>query len=553
MSSTNPEGTRNPKPETRNAKHETPNPMKVLITDSVDQVCLDLLKENGIEADVQLKKSDDELKLAAKDADGWIIRSGTTVSAALIEAADKLKVVGRAGVGVDNIDLEAATRRGVLVINAPDGNTISTAEHTCAMLLSLARRIPQASRSTAEGKWERKAFTGSEVYEKTLGIIGVGKIGRAVAERMAGFGMTLIGYDPVLAPEAAERIGVSLVGLEEIYERSDFITLHTPLNDATRGLLNTDTLARCKKGVRVVNCARGGIVDEADLLEALENGQVGGAALDVYSNEPPPDALSALIGHPNVVATPHIAASTEEAQEKVAIQITEQVIHALRDEPVQTPVNAMAIKMAAQPEAQPYLSLTDRLGQIVGQLGDGHIRSISVRCRGDLPRRFAEVLTIAAVKGVLSRWVSEPVNMINAPLLAEEMGVSIKEERDTAAGGYTNLIEVALQTDGESRLVAGTIFDRDEPRLVRVDDYWLEVKPEGRLLIYKNVDRPGMLASVGGILAGNDINIGALALGRTEKGSLALTAISVDQEVPESVLDEISRLEGIEHVRRVNL
>ena len=527
--------------------------MKVLITDSVDQVCLDLLKENGIEADVQLKKSDAELKAVAKDADGWIIRSGTTVSAELIEAAGQLKVVGRAGVGVDNIDLDAATRRGVLVINAPDGNTISTAEHTCAMLMALARRIPQASRSTAEGKWERKAFTGSEVYEKTLGIVGVGKIGRAVAGRMTGFGMTLIGYDPVLSPEAAERIGVSLVELEEIYERADFITLHTPLNDATRGLLNKDTLARCKKGVRIVNCARGGIVDEADLLEALESGQVGGAALDVYSNEPPPEALHELIQHPNVVATPHIAASTEEAQEKVAIQITEQVIHALRNEPVLTPVNAMAIKMAAQPEAQPYLSLTDKLGQIVGQLGDGHIRSIAVRCRGDVPRRFAEVLTIAAVKGVLSRWVSEPVNMINAPLLAEEMGVSIKEERDTAAGGYTNLIEVALETDGESRLVAGTIFDRDEPRLVRVDDYWLEVKPEGRLLIYKNVDRPGMLASVGGILAGNDINIGALALGRTEKGSLALTAISVDQDVPEDVLGEISEIEGIEHVRRVNL
>lgn len=527
--------------------------MKVLITDAVDQICVDLLEQNGFEPAVQLKKSNAELKSVAASADGWIIRSGTTISAELIDAARKLKVIGRAGVGVDNIDLEAATRRGVLVINAPDGNTISTAEHTCAMLLSLSRRIPQASRSTAQGKWERKSFTGSELYEKTLGVIGVGKIGRAVAERMSGFGMHIIGYDPVLSPEAAERVGVTLVELDEIYERSDFITLHTPLNDATRGLLNSETLPRCKKGVRIINCARGGIVDEADLLEALESGQVGGAALDVYSSEPPPEPLHDLISHPNVIATPHIAASTEEAQEKVAIQITEQVIHALRNEPVQTPVNAMAIKMAAQPEAQPYLSLTDRLGQIVGQLGNGRIRSISVRCRGDLPRRFAEVLTIAAVRGVLSRWVSEPVNMINAPLLAEEMGVSIKEERDTAAGGYTNLIEVALETDGESRVVAGTVFDRDEPRLVRVDDYWLEVKPEGRLLIYKNVDRPGMLATVGSILARNEINIGALALGRTEKGSLALTAVSVDQDVPEQVLEEISEIEGIEHVRSVHL
>ncbi|MEX0748062.1 MAG: phosphoglycerate dehydrogenase, partial [Rhodothermales bacterium] len=449
--------------------------------------------------------------------------------------------------------IDAATRRGVLVINAPDGNTISTAEHTCAMLLSLARHIPQAHHSLAGGKWDRKTFTGSELYEKTLGIVGVGKIGRAVAERMAGFGMTVIGYDPVLSPEAAERLGIKLVDLEELFRRSDFISLHSPLNDSTRGLLNRDTLARCKQGVRIINCARGGIVDEQALLEAVESGHVGGAALDVYSQEPPPAWLEGLLKHPNVVATPHIAASTDEAQTKVAKQITEQVIDALNGEPVLSPVNAMAIKMAAQPEVQPYLSLADRLGQIVGQLGEGNIRGVAVRCRGDLPRRFAEVLTIAAVKGVLSRWVSEPVNLINAPVLAEEMGVSIREERETAKGGYTNLIEVELETDTESRVVAGTIFDTDEPRLIRVDDYWLEVKPEGRLLFYKNVDRPGMLAAVGRILARNNINIGALALGRTGRGSLALTAVSVDEDVSDSVVAEIEALEGIETIRRVIL
>lgn len=527
--------------------------MKVLITDAVDQVCLDLLTENGIEADVQLKKSEDELRALAAHADGWIIRSGTTISSDLIDAAGVLKVIGRAGVGVDNIDLDAATRRGVLVINAPDGNTISTAEHTCAMLLSLARRIPQANRSLFDGRWDRKVFTGSEVYKKTLGVVGVGKIGRAVAERMAGFGMTVIGFDPVLAQEAAERIGVRLVDMDELFAQSDFITLHTPLNDSTRGLLRTETFSKCKTGVRIVNCARGGIVDEADLLDALESGQVGGAALDVYSQEPPPPSLEKLIRHPHVVATPHIAASTEEAQEKVATQITEQVIHALKGEPVLTPVNAMAIKMAAQPDAQPYLILADRLGQIVGQLGDGHIRSVTVRSRGEVPRRYSEVLTIAAVRGVLSRWVSEPVNLINAPLLADEMGVQVTEEREAAAGSFTNLIEIELRTDDESRLVAGTIFDRDEPRLVRIDDYWLEVRPEGRLLIYKNVDRPGMLAAVGGILARNDINIGALALGRAGKGSLALTAVSVDEAVQDEVVDEIAAIDGIEHIRRVHL
>ncbi|MEX0821247.1 MAG: phosphoglycerate dehydrogenase [Rhodothermales bacterium] len=527
--------------------------MKVLITDAVDQVCIDMLEDNGIEADVQLKKSPDELLKLAAGADGWIIRSGTTITSELLDAADNLKVVGRAGVGVDNIDLDAATRRGVLVINAPDGNTISTAEHSCAMLLSLARRIPQANRSLVDGRWDRKVFTGSEVYKKTLGVVGVGKIGREVAERMAGFGMKVIGYDPVVSSETAERFGVRLVELDELFAASDFITVHTPLNDATRGMLRAETLATCKTGVRIVNCARGGIVDEADLLEALESGQVGGAALDVYSQEPPPASLEKLIRHPNVVATPHIAASTDEAQEKVATQITEQVINALNGEPVQTPVNAMAIKMAAQPEAQPYLQLADRLGQIVAQIGDGSVRSITVRCRGDVARRFSEVISIAAVRGVLSHWISEPVNLINAPLLAEEMGVNVTEEREAASGGYTNLIEIDLAVGDERRVVAGTIFDRDELRLVRMDDYWLELRPEGRLLFYRNVDRPGMLASVGSILARNDINIGALALGRAEKGSVALTAVSVDEEVSDEVAKEIAGLDGVEQVRRVQL
>lgn len=527
--------------------------MKVLISDPVDEVCINLLEKNQITADVQLKKTDDELRFLAADADGWIIRSGTTISADFIESAKRLKVIGRAGVGVDNIDLEAATRRGVLVINAPDGNTISTAEHSVAMLMAMSRRIPQAYQSLVEGQWDRKTYTGSELYEKTLGIVGVGKIGRAVAERMAGFGMTLLGFDPVLSADAAERVGVRLVDMDELLNRSDFISIHTPLNESTRGLFNSETLARCKTGVRIVNCARGGIIDEHALLDALQSGQVGGAALDVYSQEPPPESFRALIRHPHLVATPHIAASTEEAQTKVARQITEQVIHALRDEPVQSPVNALAIKMASQPEVQPYLSLADKLGQIAGQLADGHLESVTVRCRGDVPRRFSEVLTIASVRGVLSRWISEPVNLINAPYLAEGMGVSIREERDTARGGYTSLLEVEIATEGSGRLVAGTVFDSDEPRIVRIDDHWMEVRPEGRLILYKNVDRPGMLASVGQILARNHMNIGALALGRTGKGSLALTAISVDEEIPDDVIQEVSMLEGVEQVRRVIL
>lgn len=525
----------------------------VLITDSVDPICVDMLKQKGIEANVQLKKSPDELKELAKTADGWIIRSGTTITGDLIEAAKKLRVIGRAGVGVDNVDLDTATRKGVLVINAPDGNTISTAEHTCAMLMAIARHIPQASASLASGKWDKKRFTGSELNEKTLGIVGLGKIGRTVAERMKGFEMVILGYDPLVTPDVAERLGVKLVPLDELFAESDFITFHTPLNDATRGILNRESLKKCKKGVRVINCARGGIIDEQALAEALESGQVGGAALDVYSKEPPPPELVNLLKQPNLVATPHIAASTEEAQEKVAIQITEQVIKALNGEPVNSPVNGMAIKMAAQPEVQPYLRLVEKLGQIVSQLGETNLEKVSVRCIGDVPRRYTEVLAIAAVMGVIGRWHSEPVNLINAPYLAEQMGLKIEEQRDTSKGHYTNLVEVAVEGTWGGHEVAGTVFENGDLRLVRVDGFWLEVRPEGHLLLYRNVDRPGMLAAVGSVLADNSINIGALALGRTGKGSMALTAISVDEDIPEAVLKQIEGVEGVESVRIVNL
>jgi D-3-phosphoglycerate dehydrogenase len=528
--------------------------MNVLITDAVAQACVDLLEAAGIRADVQLKKSPAELKALAAGADGWIIRSGTTITADLIEAADRLKVIGRAGVGVDNIDLDAATRRGVLVINAPDGNTISTAEHTCAMLLALARHIPQANASLASGKWERKAFTGSELEEKTLGILGLGKIGRAVATRMLSFGMRVIGYDPVLSRDAAERMGVTLASVDEVLAQSDFITVHTPLNDMTRGLLNAKTLPRCKRGVRIVNCARGGIVDEMALLDALESGQVGGAALDVYSEEPPPAALEKLLQHPNLVATPHIAASTEEAQEKVARQITEQVVLALQGKPVLSPVNGMAIRMAAQPEVQPFLELAGKLGRLAGQLAEGNLESLMVRCYGDVPHRYAEVLSVAALSGLLGALLTEPVNLINAPVLAESMGLRVEEQRAASHDSFVNLIEVVAGGGRRSRLVGGTVFGRNDPRLARVDDYDVEVRLEGRLLFYANEDRPGMVAAVGGILADANINIGVLQLGRKGgRGSMALTALSVDDDIPQGVLDRIAGLRGVQGVRLVRV
>lgn len=526
----------------------------VLITDRVDPICMELLEEHGFTPEMQLDVSDGELQEAVARAQGWIVRSGTTVTEDLINAGQELQVIGRAGVGVDNIDLEAATRKGLLVINAPDGNTISTAEHTCAMLMTMARDIPQAHASLAGGKWERKRFMGSEVYDKTLGIVGVGKIGREVAKRMAGFGMTVIGHDPVLSEDVAERLDVELVSLEELCERSDFITVHTPLNDSTRGLFDHAQLRQCKEGVRVVNCARGGIIDEDALFDALESGQVAGAALDVYSEEPPPPALERLISHPRVVSTPHIAASTDEAQAKVARQITEQVIRALEGQSVHTPVNAMTLRMAGKREVQPYLQLADQLGQVAGQLADGPLQEVTVRCYGEAPHRYAEVLTVAALKGVLARWVDTPVNLINAPVLAEENGLRVEEQRATTADGFSNQIEVVLTAEHEQRLVAGTLFATDDPRLVRVDEFdGLEVRPTGSMLFYQNEDRPGMLAAVGAILAEAGINIGALALGRRSKGATALTVINVDEPVSSALRDRIAEVEGVRGVRTVSV
>ena len=526
----------------------------VLITDSVAPVCIELLEKEGITANIQLKRSPEELKELAKDADGWIIRSGTKITEDLLEDVGKLKVIGRAGVGVDNVDLTAATRKGILVINAPDGNTISTAEHTCAMMLALSRRIPQANASLAGGAWNRKAFTGAELEGKILGVVGVGKIGRAVALRMQGFGMKVIGYDPVLSDEAAERMGIQLVELEEIFKRSDYITVHTPLNDATRGLLNAETLAKCKPTVRIVNCARGGIVDERALLEALEKGQIAGAALDVYSQEPPPEGLEELVRHGNVVATPHIAASTDEAQEKVARQVTEQVILALKEKPVSTAVNAMAIKMAGQREVQPFLQLVEKMGSLAQQLSDDRFKRVTVCCQGDVPHRYAEVLSIGALKGLLNGMLSEPVNLINAPIHAKSMGLEIVEQRGTFQENFTNLVEIILESEDHRRSVQGTVFGDDDPRLVRVDEYDVEVKLEGRLLFYKNEDRPGMVAAVGSVLADADINIGVLQLGRTGgRGGTALTALTVDDVIQPEVVEQIASLDGVQGVRVVTL
>jgi len=530
---------------------------RILVTDSIHPICVELLETAGFEAQMATGKTHDELLALAPWAHAWIIRSGTTISSDLIDAASLLRVIGRAGVGVDNVDLDAATVRGILVINSPEGNTISTAEHTVAMLLALSRKIVAASSSLKGGEWKRNEFTGIELYEKTQGVIGVGKIGRAVAARMAGFEMRMIGCDPVLSSEVASSLGIELMSLDDLLAESDFITIHTPINDSTRGLLNDKTLSKCRDGVGIVNCARGGIVDENALLRALTQGKVGGAALDVYTEEPPPAGpetpIHRLINHPLVVATPHIAASTEEAQEKVARHVTEQVIRALNDEMVQTSVNALAIRMASQPEVRPYVNLGEKLGKFAQQMTDSHIGRIRVGCRGEIPKRHAEVIEVAVLKGILSGLSTRPVNLINAPILAEDIGLKSGVETHPVEDGFVNRIDVDIDSRDFPVSVSGSLFGDREPHIVRIQGFRMDVRPTGSILLYRNIDKPGMLARVGAILAEEGINIAALALGRQEPGTEALTAISVDESIPERVLDLISALEGVSSVRPIRL
>ncbi len=526
--------------------------MRVLVTDPIDEICPRLLEDAGFEVSIRTGGPEEW----AADLDryaGWIIRSGTKIDADLLGRSTSLKVIGRAGVGVDNVDLEEATRRGVLVLNAPDGNTISTAEHTCALILSLARCIPYAHGSLQAGKWERKAFKGTELYEKTLGIVGLGKIGREVATRMQSFGMKVVATDPVVTTSAAERLSIELLPFHELLEVSDVLTFHVPLVKETANMLNRRTLERCRERVMIVNCARGGLFDEKAVLEGLESGKIAGVALDVYRQEPPAGEERILLDHARVVTTPHIAASTNEAQKRVARQVTEQLVSALRGEPVATAVNSMAIKLAAQPEIRPYMDLADRLGSLVGQLIEGQPEVLRVRLYGDWLRQYDEILSVAAVKGFVSRWCTEPVNLINARIIAEDAALLVEEQRMPADQNFKNLLEVVAVNKENRVSAAGVVFGKSQARIIRVNDFSFDIEAAGHILFYRNDDKPGMLASVGAILADAGINIGALALGRKEKGSTALTAVNLDEPVSNHVLDQISNLRGVHGIRTVQL
>ena len=526
--------------------------MNVLITDGVDPQCGQILSQNGFDVTEIPKISKEELKTIIGGFEKLIVRSATKVTAEVIECGTNLKLIGRAGAGVDNIDIEAATRNGIIVMNTPGGNTVSAAEHTCAMILSAARRIPQATADLKKGNWNKKKFTGVELEGKTLSIIGLGKIGREVASRMQAFGMNTIAYDPMIPDEFATHLNIELLPLHENFMRADVITIHSSLNESTRNLVSKDTLDLMKPGVIIVNCARGGIINEADLAEAIESGKVAAAALDVFEAEPVnPD--NPLLKLDAVIATPHIAASTNEAQVKVAIQIAEQIVEWKRKGKLEGAVNASAVELAQVPGVRSYLTLAEKLGAILAQMATTDASKMTIRTSGEFLQKCSEVITAAALKGFLDVRQSKDTNYINAFTMAKECGISLEQKFEKENPDYTNLIRIELENGATKRMIGGTVFGDKEVRIVMIDQFLVEFKPEGNIIVYNNTDKPGVIANVTQLLLQHNLNVAYVALSRDEEKKVAMTAIVVDGNVAPALLDEISKVDGVNLVNLVSL
>ena len=527
--------------------------MKVLISDKVDTGCADILRENpAISVDIKTDLTPDQLKATIGPYEALIVRSATQVSEEILLAAPKLRVVGRAGAGVDNIDVEAATRQGVIVMNTPGGNSVSTAEHSFAMLMALARNIPQATAALKDGRWDRSRYTGVELRGKILGVIGLGKVGRELAQRGAAFKMKVLGYDPFVGEEIALAYSTQLASLEEIYTQADFISVHLPLTPQTRHSISDEVLAQCKDGVRLLNCARGGIIDEDALLRGLESGKVAGAALDVFEKEPPAPGRP-LIAHERVICTPHLAASTHEAQTNVALQVARQVGDALMDRVILNAVNVPSVEPEIYQMMRPYLDLAERLGRLQVQLGEGQLERITVEYHGDVNAHPTSPLTAAVLKGIMSAISYEAINFVNAPLLAQERGIRVDELKSTEHEDYTSLITVIYQTTSRRRVLSGTIFGKGDPRLVRLDEYSFDAVPAGHMLFYVNEDIPGIIGQIGTLMGSHQVNIGQMACGRHQVGGKALTVVTVDSAISDEVLDEIGSQSYISWAKRVQL
>ncbi|GAB6182959.1 phosphoglycerate dehydrogenase [Thermodesulfovibrio hydrogeniphilus] len=524
--------------------------MKVLVSDSISPKGVEILKNAGLEVDVKTGLKPEELKAIIEEYDALVIRSATKVTAEIIEAADKLKVIGRAGTGVDNVDKVAATKKGIVVMNTPGGNTVTTAEHAIAMLFSLARRIPQATASMKAGKWEKKKFMGVELYNKTVGIIGLGRIGSEVAKRLRCMGMDVLAFDPFLSDERAEELGITKTDLDTLFSKADFITIHTPLTAETKYLINKDTIAKMKNGVYIINCARGGIVNEKDLYEALQSGKVAGAALDVFEKEPPEEGY-ALVADERVICTPHIGASTVEAQESVAVAIAEQIVDYLINGTIRNAVNFPSIPFDQVPLIRPYLVLLERMGSFVSQIFTKSIKQIQIEYLGEISLLNTQALTAAALKGVLDPILGEPVNFVNASYIAKERGIEVKEIKGKEAGDYQNLVKISLISKDDKAVVAGTLLSKRDPRIVQINDISMEIIPEGNMIFMKNHDRPGVIGNIGTLLGKNDINIGHMHFGRKEVGGIAVSVISIDAPLTDEIIGQIKKLPNVLEVKPV--
>ena len=517
---------------------------RVLISDTLSVEGVEIFKNTpGIEVEVMTNLTPDELKGVIKEYDGLVIRSATKVTKEIIENAENLKVVGRAGSGLDNVDIPAASKHGIVVMNTPGGNTITTAEHAIAHMVSLARKIPQATASMKAGKWEKNKFMGNELFNKKLGVVGIGQIGAVVADRAQGLKMHAIAFDPFISPEAAEKLGVTLVTLDELLRTADFITVHTPMTKETRGIINAAAFEKMKKGVFIINCARGGIVNEKDLLAALQSGKVAGAALDVFEEEPTKN--TELVMHPNVICTPHLGASTDEAQINVAIAIAEQMTAYLTTGEITNAVNFPSVSAELLNVIEPYIDLAEKLGKFHAQLAQGGIQEVKIEYSGKILSYNVAPLTIALLKGLLTPILGETVNYINAPILAKERGISVVEAKSSELKDYTSLISLTIKTTQEETTTAGALFGLKDPRIVRINEFVLDVVPAGYMLVVYNEDRPGVIGNIGTTLGTENVNIARLHLSREQIDRQALVILSADGPVSEDV---IGKLRSLPHV-----
>lgn len=524
---------------------------KVLVSDPIDQVGIDILSQVA-QVDVKTDLSPDDLVRIIPEYDALMIRSGTRVTKDVIEAGDQLKIIGRAGVGVDNVDVMAATRKGVVVVNSPEGNTIAAAEHTLAMMMAMSRYIPIANQTVKGGKWDRKSFTGVEVYKKTLGIVGLGKIGAHVATVARAMGMKLLAYDPFISHERAEQLGCRIVELDLLLQEADYITLHLPKTAETTHLINAEAIAKMKPTARIVNCARGGIIDEAALTDALKAGKIAGAALDVFEQEPLGESSLRELGK-EIVMTPHLGASTEEAQVNVAIDVAEQIRDVLLGLPARSAVNIPGLRPDLLEQLRPYLQLAETLGNLVGQLAGGRIESLNVRLQGELATNQSQPIVIAALKGLLSHALQERVNYVNANLEAKERGIRVIETRDASIKDYTGSLLLSAKGSLGEHSVTGALLGESEMRITSVDEFPVNVPPNRYMLFTLHRDMPGIIGKIGSLLGSFNVNIASMQVGRKIVRGDAVMVLSIDDPLPEGILNEILKVPGIRDAYTVTL